>query len=804
MTAGSSSLRARAPRPPSPLRTFRAFRTGRLWRSAAVALLASMLALSLYGFAAPASIRCGLPGSVACPGGVFGPAVVASGTGEQWFDVVMYDWGFSILDTTTGANETAAWNVYEGWTVHINATSNPPDAAIGGTAYHGLGVEINATGQQLLSLAAPVGGWVSATFVAPNHVYHDQHIWCTIQCGPGHGGQQLWDLNVLPATAFPVPTIASNASSGTAPLAVQFTSNVTLGTPPYNLTWSFGDGTPPAYGTSVAHTYTLGGLYDASLLVTDSKGNTGQATAAITVLSGAPMNATATASPGVGVAPLLTHLTAVAHGGTPPYQYAWAFGDGTNTSGEATVGHIYWAPGTYAALLTVTDAVGSHTVAFVVVNVSSPAGLLSVTANASGTAGNPPYTTTLSANASGGTAPYTYAWLLGDEDTGVGSPLTYTYNTSGSYEAIVVATDAAGWTGAARVHLAVTPVGGGGGGGDGGGDDQPFATTPTTNLTLVVTLSPSSGTAPLAVTDTVSVVGGSGQNESVSWQFGDGSTATGQVVNHTYASAGNYAVRVTSTDSAGTTGSATAQELVGGPSLSIAVSASIGDAPVLVTAAATVLGGSGTFGPVSWNWGDGSTSSGVISSHLYGPNSTGAYTLRATVTDSIGATATGSTPIQIVAGPSAAIVASAPSGSGLPESVTFTLRTSGGTGGFSSQVLWNFGDGTSLRGPPIEAHVFARLGTFNVTATTNDSSGRLANASLTVNITLNLHLPGGRGPAWSFTGVQDPGTAALALLGLVGATGLGFLYRKRSRGRPPAATPKAAAPAPPPPAARRG
>ncbi|MDE1819787.1 MAG: PKD domain-containing protein [Euryarchaeota archaeon] len=50
-------------------------------------------------------------------------------------------------------------------------------------------------------------------------------------------------------------------------------------------------------------------------------------------------------------------FTASASGGTAPYTYAWDFGDGKTGSGNP-VTHVYTAPGTIDAILTVTDAGG--------------------------------------------------------------------------------------------------------------------------------------------------------------------------------------------------------------------------------------------------------------------------------------------------------------------------------------------------------------------------------------------------------------------------------------------------------------
>jgi PKD repeat protein len=64
-----------------------------------------------------------------------------------------------------------------------------------------------------------------------------------------------------------------------------------------------------------------------------------------------------TISPSSGSAPLNVDFTAEVSGGVLPYQYNWDFGDGTTGVGNP-VNHTYQDPGTYEAVLEVTDGVG--------------------------------------------------------------------------------------------------------------------------------------------------------------------------------------------------------------------------------------------------------------------------------------------------------------------------------------------------------------------------------------------------------------------------------------------------------------
>jgi hypothetical protein len=64
------------------------------------------------------------------------------------------------------------------------------------------------------------------------------------------------------------------------------------------------------------------------------------------------------AVPSSGGAPLSVSFTANTAGGTSPYAFSWAFGDGATGSGQ-TVSHTYTTLGSYTSSVTVTDSTGA-------------------------------------------------------------------------------------------------------------------------------------------------------------------------------------------------------------------------------------------------------------------------------------------------------------------------------------------------------------------------------------------------------------------------------------------------------------
>jgi PKD repeat protein len=202
--------------------------------------------------------------------------------------------------------------------------------------------------------------------------------------------------------------------------------------------------------------------------------------------------------------------------------------------------------------------------------------------------------------------------------TGAPPSIAHTFSSAGSYLVVVTGFDAFGDTANASTAVTVTP------------QAQPTVsiTASAKDTTVSFTIA---ATAPTGATISSIVV-----------DYGDGSvdTLSGNAtsVQHVYAAAGTYRVTVTATDSNGGKGSASTVLVLSNPAPTAGFSVS----PTSGTTATTFqFNGSDSTGAISsyaWDFGDGKSASGLTASNKY--DKAGTYTVRLTVTDTAGRTAT--------------------------------------------------------------------------------------------------------------------------------------------------------------------
>ncbi len=141
---------------------------------------------------------------------------------------------------------------------------------------------------------------------------------------------------------------------------------------------------------------------------------------------------------------------------------------------------------------------------------------------------------------------------------------------------------------------------------------------------------------------TATITGGT--NVTYTWNFGDSTTGSGANTTHTYAAIGSYTARVTATNSVGsvvaTTPVTITDVLISGLSASNSSPTFVNSTTVFT---ATISAGSNV--AYSWNFGDGTTGSGITTAHVY--SAAGVYTATVTATNSVSALSA-TTPVTII------------------------------------------------------------------------------------------------------------------------------------------------------------
>ncbi len=200
------------------------------------------------------------------------------------------------------------------------------------------------------------------------------------------------------------------------------------------------------------------------------------------------------------------------------------FGDGSDST-TANVNHIYTAPGTYTANLTVKNDVSDDSMTKTI-TVSQPiTPVASFTSNC--TTGNAPLTVQFTDTSTG--SPTSWNWDFGDGDSSTEQNPEHTFITEGVYTVNLTASNGVGSSAVKSMVITVNRV----------------LTPPVANFTANTT----EGYAPLTVqlTDT-----SSNSPTEWNWNFGDGTSSTEQNPTHSYSLAGNYNVNLTVSNADGT------------------------------------------------------------------------------------------------------------------------------------------------------------------------------------------------------------------------------------------------------------
>ncbi|MDR3679019.1 MAG: PKD domain-containing protein [Flavipsychrobacter sp.] len=258
--------------------------------------------------------------------------------------------------------------------------------------------------------------------------------------------------------------------------------------------------------------------------LTDQSGNCNEAALKIAFQFG-PVNAVASPNPtsGQGCAPLFVQFSNLSSNGAT---YTWDFGDGSPTVSTFSASHTYTVAGHYVVKLIVQNSNAcSKLVDTGYINITVDSGgvvplFTIVKLDSCG-----PYVAHFINTSQQGTASTVYTWNFGDGTSYTGTtPPNHTYSTTGSYTVVLTMTDPT---------LCVTT------------DSVSHILTFYPLVSAGATALPSAkGCAPYTVQF---------QNQSVNgatyqWTFGDGGTSATYSPSHTFNNAGNYTVRLITTN----------------------------------------------------------------------------------------------------------------------------------------------------------------------------------------------------------------------------------------------------------------
>jgi len=474
--------------------------------------------------------------------------------------------------------------------------------------------------------------------------------------------------------------------------------------------WDLGEGL--VYSTANAsHSWVSPGVHTVLLTIWDDDGAKNQTTFNVTVLNQAPIAA-------MIADPVKTTLA------QPVYfngngsrdmdgeiiNWTWAFGDGVRGYGEE-VNHSYSAYGTYFATLTVRDASGGINTTGLLITVGNQPPLASIFVNPLVT-----YTGEIVVfNGSNSSDPENqiaeYYWSFGDGESATGPIVTHVYQDDSWYTARLTVIDQDATTSFIEVIVKVMnrlPI-------------PKAEATPTTAKTL----------------DDMTFKGTMSKDEDghvlwFHWDFGDGATGFGDVVDHAYSDDGTYTVTLTVTDDDGAEASHSVQVVV----TNRAPFAMAGTGQTTQTGIPVRLDGrqsydlDGDIVVYLWDFGDETTATGPVVTHSF--PTYGTFLVELTVTDDDGATSTSNLTLTVL---NVEPVAKFTGNTRILSGQTLELdgRDSYDLDGKINEHKWDMGDGTSKLGFLVQK-TYDSVGTYTVTLTVEDDGGLTSSYSRVVEV----------------------------------------------------------------------
>jgi PKD repeat protein len=311
-----------------------------------------------------------------------------------------------------------------------------------------------------------------------------------------------------------------------------------------------------------------------------------------------------------------------------------------------------------------------------------------------------------------------FQWAFGDGGSGSGVTVAHKYKNAGTFAVVLVVEDNSGNSGTASQTVTVN---------EGNAPVASFVYSPASpaeNETIYFNASGSTDEDGTIV--------------SFQWNFGDGTTADGETVTHQYGSSGSYTVILEVTDDDGNTGNTSQTVTIGANENPVASFIFSPTSPAVDQDvhfdASDSNDPDGTIVAYEWDFGDGTTGTGLTVIHRY--STQGSYTVYLRVTDNSGNTANTTKPLTVSdnQSPTASFVHS-PQNPVINEAVHFNASGSTDPDGNIETYYWDFGDGESFSGTTNQVdHTFSDATTYVVVLVVTDNSGNSGSVSEPITI----------------------------------------------------------------------
>ena len=540
----------------------------------------------------------------------------------------------------------------------------------------------------------------------PSHTYTANGIYnVTLTITDNHGCSNSLSKIGYVKISPPVPSFIESPPSGCFPLPVQFTDSSSTISYLTGWTWSFGDGSPVNHQQNPNHTYSDTGVYIVTLTVTDSAGCTGTATDTVEV--GMHPLANFVADDTIGCHKFDVSFMDLSS--TIANSWHWEFGDG-GTSFLQNPSHTFSDTGYFDVMLVAMHNGCPDTLDledYIYVLPPKPMYTASPTIGCS-------YPLTVHFTDQS-VLPETWFWDFGDGSTSTQQNPTHTYTNPGFYSVKLVVSNSNGCRDSIinSQYIKISEI-------------IPDFTQNNAMVCQYNTVTFMSTT----YTNTLAA--------SWTWNFGDGTTGTGFVVNHTYNVPGTYSVKLNVVDDLGCTDSITKTALItvnALPSPKFSANHTVGCAPLTVqftdlsTAVAPAV-----LNSWFWDFGDGTTSTLQNPSHVY--SLPGVYSVLLRVADNKGCDSIKIKQSYITVSRPVASFYSDTLKCNL-EPVLFTNTSTGG--GLVYQ--WDFGDGSPVSNDtnPSYNYNVTQTTDFDVTLTVIDTNG--CDSTITHHVRISRPVP---------------------------------------------------------------